>query len=186
MTQEEILVTYKAGELTIPEVLQKLEELKKSFQIPFPKKREKYELYYSLIFKNVLSPLSSVPCHHDIECIERFFSDQFPVHLAIHRVKDAKEQKRSYTELHSHEEQEINIIINDEGTELIYEIKIGDEIYNVKSNSSIWIPSNIPHSSNVLKGSGYFIALRLKPDTSMVEKFISNFSLPTIDIGSAK
>jgi hypothetical protein len=175
MTQHEILVAYKAGKIGIIEALEKLGGFNENLvSDPFSPSQKK-TIFHSLIYKNVISPLSSVANHHDVECIERFFAEQFPLHLAIHRVNDAQEQNREYTELHSHTEQEINIIIGDKNTELEYTIQLGDEVHYVKSNTSIWIPSNLQHASNVLKGSGFFVALRLFPDSAMEERFLQNY-----------
>lgn len=116
--------------------------------------------YQKLIHQNVPSPLSSVAFHHDVASIERFFSDTFPMHLAIHKVTDAKGGD-PYTEPHSHDVPEINIIIGDEEGALEYAIQLGEEIFRVRSNSTVWIPAGMSHASNVICGSGYFIAIRL-------------------------
>lgn len=114
-----------------------------------------------LIYHQHPAPLSSVPHHQDVACIERFFSEAFPLHLAIHRVEDAlPDQERRYTDAHIHEVDEINIIIGEKDG-LEYEIQLGDERFQVKSNASVYIPAGLPHSANVLSGSGYFLALRL-------------------------
>lgn len=116
--------------------------------------------YQNLIHQNVPSPLSSVAHHHDVACIERFFSDTFPLHLAIHKVTEG-EDVEPYTEPHSHDIPEINIIIGDEEGALEFAIQLGEETFCVSSNSTIWIPAGLTHASNVIRGSGYFIAIRL-------------------------
>jgi hypothetical protein len=114
-----------------------------------------------LIYPHHPAPLSSVPHHQGVACIERFFSETFPLHLAIHRVVDAlPDQERKYTDAHTHDVDEINIIIGDEDG-LEYEIQLGDERFQVRSNASVYIPAGLPHSANVCSGSGYFVALRL-------------------------
>lgn len=115
--------------------------------------------YEKLIFKNSIIPLSTIPFHTDIPCIERYFPEGFPVHLAVHKVSDANEFQE-YTKPHSHDIPEINIIIGEEAC-LVYSIQLGDEVFEVKSNSSIWIPAGLQHSANVIEGSGYYIAIRL-------------------------
>jgi len=116
--------------------------------------------YQNLIHQNVPSPLSSVAHHHDVSCIERFFSDTFPMHLAIHKVTDASDIAQ-YTELHNHDVPEINIVIADEEGTLEYEIQLEDETFCVAANATVWIPAGMMHASNVIAGSGYFIAIRL-------------------------
>jgi len=113
-----------------------------------------------LIYHNDLSPLSSVPFHQDIACIERLFPQGFPVHLAVHRVVDAYPDTRKYTQVHTHDVDEINILIGDEEG-LEYDIQLGEERFRVRSNASIYIPAGLAHAANVLSGSGYFIAVRL-------------------------
>ena len=113
-----------------------------------------------LIHQNVPTPLSSVAFHEDVPCIERFFSDTFPMHLAIHKVTDAKGVD-PYTEPHHHDVPEINIIIGEEEGALEYAIQLGEETFRVESNSTVWIPAGMTHASNVIRGSGYFIAIRL-------------------------
>ncbi len=116
--------------------------------------------YQKLIHHNVPSPLSSIAHHHDVDCIERFFADTYPLHLAIHKVTSAANVAR-YTELHCHDVPEINIVVGDERDELTYEIQLEDETFCVAANSTVWIPAGMMHAANVLSGSGYFIAIRL-------------------------
>ena len=118
----------------------------------------------SVVCPNVSSPMSAVVAHRDIDCIERFFASGFPLHLAIHKVNEAEPKRRDYTDLHVHPQGEINVIIPDaQGLE--YEIQLGDEVFRVSEGASIWIPPNVPHSANVIRGSGYFVAVRLKEET---------------------
>lgn len=115
--------------------------------------------YEHLIIQNKKQPLSTVDFHKDVSCIERYFAEGFPFHLAIHKVVNAENVDR-YTELHTHDVDELNIIIC-EDNEMDYLIQLGNEEYHVKSNTSIWIPKGLPHSANIIRGSGYFIAMRL-------------------------
>ncbi len=116
-----------------------------------------------LIFENFNRPLSSIPFHFDVDGIERYFSEGFPAHLAIHRVDMRDSNKEEYTIPHFHEdEDEINILIPDEGDELVYKIQLGEEIFTVNGSKSIWIPSGLTHGANVVSGSGYFVAIRVK------------------------
>ncbi|MCI5179521.1 MAG: hypothetical protein D3911_09440 [Candidatus Electrothrix sp. AW3_4] len=116
--------------------------------------------YQDLIYKNVVVPLSSIPFHSDCSCIERAIAEEFPVHLAIHRITKAQDLPQKYVELHKHSAPEINILIGDEG-EMEYRFQLGDEIYNVSSPSSIWIPSELKHAANLIKGSGTYVCVIL-------------------------
>ncbi|MFS0762816.1 cupin domain-containing protein [Peribacillus phoenicis] len=133
--------------------------------------------YEKLIFKNENSPLSSIPFHKDVQCIERFFSNEFPFHLAIHKVTNANGLDEDYTIPHVHnEEDEINIIVGEE-CGLEYRIQLGEKEFVVSSNSTIWIPAGVKHSANVLKGNGYFIAIRMEPTRFDKEYMRKQFEL---------
>ncbi|MCY1042402.1 hypothetical protein OV208_13850 [Corallococcus sp. bb12-1] len=119
----------------------------------------------SVVCPNIVSPLSTVAAHKDIDCIERFFAAGFPLHLAVHKVHDAEPLQRDYTELHAHPQPELNVIIPD-ASGLEYEIQLGEERYRVCEPTSIWVPPHVPHSANVIRGSGYFVAVRLKEEAS--------------------
>ncbi|WP_459480609.1 hypothetical protein [Clostridium saccharoperbutylacetonicum] len=115
--------------------------------------------YEHLVINNKNIPLSAVAFHNDVACIERYFAEGFPLHLAIHKVSNA-ENVEKYTDSHVHDVDELNIIIpGDEGME--YLIQLGDEEYNIKTNTSILIPKGLAHAANIVKGSGYYIAVRL-------------------------
>ncbi|SHO44479.1 cupin domain-containing protein [Anaerocolumna xylanovorans] len=114
------------------------------------------------IYTNEEAPLSGVLLHNDIPCITRYFEASFPVYTAIHKVSKA-DHPETYTQMHSHEEEEINILIS-EDKDFQYEVRIEDETFIVSANSSIFIPSNALHSTNVINGSGYYIAIRLNKE----------------------
>ncbi|MEN7551132.1 hypothetical protein AAG747_24635 [Rapidithrix thailandica] len=127
--------------------------------------------HQDLIFKNLNIPLSSIPHHNDVEGIDRFFAEGFPVHLAIHKISAIDKNEEQYTKPHAHEdEDEINILIPEEGSELVYEIQLGDELHVVEGAKSVWMPAGLKHASNVISGSGYFIAIRMKKDTVKQEE----------------
>jgi len=48
----------------------------------------------NLIFQMDNIPLSTVPYHSDVDGINRFFSDAFPVHMAVHEVNRASDVER--------------------------------------------------------------------------------------------
>lgn len=61
----------------------------------------------------------------------------------------------------------INIIISDPADALEYEIQLDQETFFVAANASLWIPAEMMHASNVISGSGYFIAIRLNSWSDM-------------------
>ena len=113
-----------------------------------------------LISKLLPVPLSNVPFHQNTENITRLFAAHFPMHLAVHEVSPVSTPPVEYTQLHVHDDcDEINIILS--GERLLYKIRLGDDEYILENNASIWIPRGLFHSANVLKGSGYFITIRV-------------------------
>lgn len=114
----------------------------------------------SLIFDMMEAPLSQVPFHQDTASIKRFFAANFPFHVAVHEVSLLHHPPAEYTMLHVHDDSdEINIIVS--GSHLRYRIQLDDDTYEVNNNSCIWVPRGVWHSANVLKGSGFYITLRL-------------------------
>jgi hypothetical protein len=112
------------------------------------------------IFDMIPAALSNVPFHNDTREINRYFSPDFPFHLAVHEVSPVVSPPKEYTQVHSHTDSaEINIILSRHL--LVYRIQLGRRLYTVSSNSSIYIPAGILHSANVLKGSGFFVTMRM-------------------------
>lgn len=118
------------------------------------------EKYKSLIYANIPKTFDGLPFHRQSPYIERFVAEDYPIHLAIHKVSDAQGQFHRLIEPHVHEAPEINILIGDD-VEIEYELILGDECYQVRSPASIWIPAGLAHCANVIKGSGYCICLIL-------------------------
>ncbi|MCU0352478.1 MAG: hypothetical protein MUD08_01865 [Cytophagales bacterium] len=115
----------------------------------------------SLIFQLLPDALSNVPFHQDTEAVTRYFAQGFPLHLGVHQVSPVQQPPAQYTQPHVHEQHdEINIIVSPQ--ELVYRIQLGSNEYTVHNNACIWIPKGVIHSANVLKGTGYYIALRLQ------------------------
>ena len=112
------------------------------------------------VFPLAHSPLGDVPFHSGFEFIERLAPDNFPQHLAVHRVDAATEGER-YVEPHQHEVPEINLILADPGQELEYRFGVGDETYVVEAPAAVWVPPNTAHTAEVVKGSGYFVCVIL-------------------------
>jgi mannose-6-phosphate isomerase-like protein (cupin superfamily) len=115
---------------------------------------------HPFIFDMKQAALSDVPFHNNTASITRYIARQFPLHMAVHRVSPVMMTPPAYTQPHVHHDyNEINIIISDE--QLEYKILLGNNEYVVRNNSSIWIPMGTIHAANVLRGSGYFIAIRV-------------------------
>lgn len=114
-----------------------------------------------IIIKNILSSLDTIPFHSNVDCIERFVPENFPLHLAIHKITNKVSAPVDYCDLHYHDDfTEVNLIIG-KPDELVFRIQIDDKVHEIKSSTSIWIPPGIKHSANVISGTGYFVVFRL-------------------------
>lgn len=114
----------------------------------------------ALILRMLPEALSRVPFHRDAPSITRYTAKNFPLHLGVHQVSMFDAPPPDYTEPHVHEDyDEVNLIISEQ--ELVYRIRLGTKEYTVDNNTCIWIPKGTVHAANVVKGSGYFIAMRI-------------------------
>ena len=112
------------------------------------------------VFELLPEALANIPYHENTDAITRYIAQGFPQHLAIHEVSPLLAPPEQYTFLHVHEDHdEVNIIISK--NQLVYSVQVGADDYVIKSNAAIWIPRGVEHSANVLRGSGYFITMRL-------------------------
>ena len=82
---------------------------------------------------------------------------QIKKRIVAHEIREVSAGRRSYCEPHVHDCPEINILVS--LTRLIYEIRLGDEVYIVEAPATIYIPAGLVHSANVVEGSGFFVAL---------------------------
>ena len=82
---------------------------------------------------------------------------QIQKRIVAHEIRDVCAGRRSYCEPHVHDCPEINILLS--FTRLVYEIRLGDEVYLVEAPATIYIPAGLVHSANVVEGSGFFVAL---------------------------
>jgi hypothetical protein len=117
-----------------------------------------------LISQGRLEALSFVPFHANGEApLSRRVLAGAGVHEAIgkhivcHEIRDVPGERRSYSEPHVHDCDEINILLSD--SHLSYEIQLGDEVFVVTAPATIHIPAGVVHSANVIEGSGFFIAI---------------------------
>lgn len=118
--------------------------------------------YKKLITKGISEPLSKVPFHSKSPVKRTLMLGKkiMPIsniHLAVHLV-DVNKKISKYSTLHKHDVDEVNLILSHDNT-LIYEIQIEDEIYKVKSPSTVFIPKGINHRADVVSGKGFFVCL---------------------------
>ncbi|MBL1210751.1 hypothetical protein [Geminocystis sp. GBBB08] len=116
--------------------------------------------YSNLIFPNIQQSLSVLSCHNSIKEIQRFAPQNFPYHVAIHKISEVENIPSHYVSPHSHDVPEIKILIPDSNG-LEYEIQLGDEFYQVFGHKTIYVPPGVSHAANIKKGSGYFVCMIL-------------------------
>lgn len=111
---------------------------------------------------------SDAPFHRLLPFVRRVFVDEnlFPhckVHIAVHYVKNAETIDTHYTELHSHDVDEINLVLEKQNkSSLTYRIRTSSEEFTVKSPQAIYIPQGTPHAAEAIRGSGIFVCILLK------------------------
>ncbi|WP_316801445.1 hypothetical protein [Pedobacter frigidisoli] len=115
-----------------------------------------------LITNGVEIPLENIKFHGEAPLKRLLMSGlgtdvNFNMHIAIHEISEPlKFEHRTYSEKHAHNCDEWNILL---GEDLIFEITLDDEVFQVKSPSTVFIPKGTYHSANVLAGKGYYIAI---------------------------
>lgn len=128
------------------------------------------------IIQGVQQDLGRVPAHANIEGITRYLmcgAELLPgidVHIAIHRITsiagDAKQWR--YSTAHSHEVDEINLVIGDPSLSYRYELDGKETV--VTSPATILIPRGVIHRAEAIAGSGTFICIvassELKADSA--------------------
>ena len=119
-----------------------------------------------LISPGLVSGLGTIPFHGEGPLVRRLMAGadvhpQAGTHVAVHRVDAVADETRTYCDVHEHTVGELNLILPDPGTRLIYDIVLGDELHRVEGPASIFIPKDLPHSANVREGSGFFVAIVL-------------------------
>lgn len=118
--------------------------------------------YKKFITKGTHEPLSKVPFHSKspIKRTLMLGKKTIPIsniHLAVHLV-DTDKKISKYSKLHKHDTDEVNLILSHNNS-LVYEIQLEDEIYKVKSPSTVFIPKGIKHRADVISGKGFFVCL---------------------------
>jgi quercetin dioxygenase-like cupin family protein len=120
--------------------------------------------YQKFIKKGVIESLDKVPFHSQapikrLSMLNKTLIPQSDTHVAVHFV-DASIDLPKYSTLHSHDHDEINLILSEDSS-LTYEIQFEDESYQVTSPSTIFIPKGIRHSAQAISGKGLFVCIIL-------------------------
>src|SRR5690242_9139446 len=121
-----------------------------------------------LISSGISEPLSSIPFHRDAPLERRRMAgwDLHPsanLHVAVHEIRAVPHvEERSYCLSHTHDCAELNLLIAFE--RLVFRFTLGDEEYIQAAPASVFIPAGLPHSANVIEGSGFFVVILASGD----------------------
>jgi 2-isopropylmalate synthase len=86
------------------------------------------------------------------------------VRMTTRIVKGVVDEPEDYVELHSHEVDQIFIYLGDADNEesLEVEFRFEEEVYRIKSPTTVFVPKGIPHTQKIIRGSGRYITLLKK------------------------
>ena len=120
--------------------------------------------YRKFIIKGVEEALQNIPFHKKApikrkSMLSKYLIPESNTHIAVHYV-DATKKIPKYSSLHSHNKDEINLILSDD-SKLKYKIQLGDESYTVSSPSTVFIPKGLAHSAQAVSGKGIFVCIIL-------------------------
>ena len=118
----------------------------------------------ALIAPGVTRGLGDLPFHADGPLVRWLMAgaDVLPearTHVAVHRFDAVPAARRDYCEPHVHTVPELNLVLPVDA--LRVEIVLGEERHDVEGPASIFIPPGLAHSANVLRGTGFFVAILL-------------------------
>ena len=120
--------------------------------------------YQKFIKKGVTESLDKIPFHGKapikrLSMLSKNLISQSDTHIAVHFV-DATKKLPEYSRMHKHNHDEINLILSEQ-SRITYEIQLEDEIYNVTSPSTVFIPKGVNHRAQAISGKGLFICIIL-------------------------
>ena len=120
--------------------------------------------YRKFIKQGIVESLANIPFHKKapikrLSMLDKSIIPESDTHIAVHFI-DASKKLPEYSQRHEHDHDEINLILS-ENSKLTFEVQLGDEIYNVTSPSTIFIPKGLPHSAHAVSGKGLFVCIIL-------------------------
>lgn len=130
--------------------------------------------YRKFITKGISEPLSKVPFHTaaPIKRLAMLGKNNIPqanTHLAVHFVDVKNKKIPEYSKFHKHSTDEINLILSEKG-KLEYQIQLDDEVYNVSSPATIYIPKGVKHKARAISGKGTFVCIILSKNFKSAKK----------------
>lgn len=120
------------------------------------------QTYAHLITRGEEGALSSIKAHHDAPLMRYVLLEKEKVQgdggirIVTHIINDLPNDVPPYCDLHWHDFDEINLVLSEDAS-LRYRIKLEDEVYEVGSPTTVYIPKGVRHSAEVISGKGVFI-----------------------------
>jgi hypothetical protein len=132
------------------------------------------KVYRRFIAKGIKESLDKIPFHQKtrigrLSMLSKSLIPESNTHIAVHFV-DASKKLSKYSQLHVHDQDEINLILS-ETSVLKYKIQLEDEVYDVSSPSTIFIPKGLRHNAHAISGKGLFVCIILS------DKYVSSAGL---------
>jgi len=114
------------------------------------------------ILKGINQPLDKMPFHDKVPFTRKVMLDNKLVpeseyKIAVHFI-DKLPKNKNYSKLHKHSFNEVNIVLSFDKA-FTFRFQLENEIYIVKSPTTVFIPANVNHSSNVLNGKGFLFCI---------------------------
>ncbi len=83
------------------------------------------------------------------------------VRITTREVKGVTEDPGDYVDLHTHEVDQVFIFLGtpDDEESLEVEFIFEDEVYQIKSPTTVFVPKGVPHTQKITRGSGRYITL---------------------------
>ena len=126
--------------------------------------------YSKYILKPDVRKSSEIKYHYDNAPGQRFvFLDQqkcpeSSIYTIVRLAKDISPEQESYIDPHTHscDSEFLFIGDNDDMTGLTAKVWLGDEEFLVESPAAVFVPKNVEHTLQLVKGSGKFINIVTK------------------------
>jgi hypothetical protein len=122
--------------------------------------------------KNFIKPrVSEAIPHHDSKEMDKIGQNivllddkSYPdagVRMTTRVVKGVTEDPGDYVELHTHEVDQVFIFLGTPEDEESLEVEFifEDEVYHIKSPTTVFVPKGVPHTQKITRGSGRYITL---------------------------
>lgn len=120
--------------------------------------------YEKFIQRGVDESLDKIPFHNSapikrLSMLNKKLIPESNTHIAVHYVDSSKVVSK-YSYPHKHDHDEINMILSEDST-LTYEIQLDDEMYEVSSPATVFIPKGLRHNAQAKSGKGLFVCIIL-------------------------